>query len=354
MRTLGQCRLDGHANRFDHVRLAAAALVIISHCWPLFGGGKEPVRVLTGHVTAGEIAVAIFFVVSGFLVYRSAETSDSWMRFALARFLRIVPGVTVCALFCILVVGLGATRLGAFEYLTSLQTWAFMKNAFPIAIAYNLPGVFESNVYPKAVNGSLWTLPVEIRLYVVCGLTYYILRSRYTAPVLAVAGLLAATWILPTYGSGARNSTYWIAHYGYYFFAGSALYVWRDRIPLHGIIVAVLTALTISTLQTPFYPFAEAVMLPYTVMWLVFPDLGGRQGGALMRIPDISYGLYIYGFPVQQTVSHLYGQTLPFFACMLLSLAAATVLAVLSWYLVEKPCLKLKNRPFARLAQGQT
>lgn len=352
MRTIGQGVLDGHnANRFDHVRLVAAAMVIVSHCWPIFAGGKEPIKTLTGHVTLGELAVAVFFVVSGFLVYRSAETSRNWMRFAQARVLRIVPGVLVCTLFCILVVGLGTTRLGTFDYLASLQTWTFLKNAFPIAIAYNLPGVFEENIYPKAVNGSLWTLPVEIRLYVVCALAYYFVPSRYATPVLAIIGLVAATLILPSLG-GARNSTYWIAHYGYYFFAGSALYVWRHHVPLSGIAAAVLVALTVATLQTPLYPFADALMLPYLVMWIVFPD--PRSSGSLLRVPDISYGLYIYGFPVQQTVSHLFARTLPFWTLMALSLAGATVLAVLSWYLVEKPCLKLKDRPFARMASRRT
>lgn len=352
MRTIDQGVLEGHhANRFDHVRLVAATMVIVSHCWPIFAGGKDPIRTLTGHVTLGELAVAVFFVVSGFLVYRSAETSRSWMRFALARFLRIVPGVLVCTLFCILVVGLTATRLGTLEYLSSLQTWAFLKNAFPIAIAYNLPGVFEDNIYPKAVNGSLWTLPVEIRLYVVCALACYFVPSRYTTPILAIIGLLAATWILPSLG-GTRNSTYWITHYGYYFFAGSALYVWRRHVPLNGIVAAVLVALTLATLQTPLYPFADALMLPYVVMWIVFPD--PRSSGTLLRLPDISYGLYIYGFPVQQTVSHHFAHTLPFWTLMALSLAGTTLLAVLSWYLVEKPCLKLKDRPFARLDPRRT
>jgi peptidoglycan/LPS O-acetylase OafA/YrhL len=347
MQTLGECLDKGQRNRFDELRLAAALLVIVSHCWPLFGRSDEPFKVLTGHVGGGEIAVAVFFTVSGFLIYRSAERSTSWVRFVRARLLRIIPGAAVCALFCMLVVGLTMTTWRWVDYLSHVRTWLFLKNAVPFAVAYKLPGVFEGNLYPTVVNGALWTLPIELRLYVICGLAFFLVPKgalqRFLPPALALVGLAMSGLVLPHYNV-FKGEAFWLAHFGYFYFCGAAFYVWRDQLPINTWAIIGLAGLTLLSLKTAAFPWVFAMSLPYAVMWGAFAGLNQTSAAGRAQLPDLSYGLYIYGFPVQQVVSHEFGRTQPFAVCMMLSIAGASVLAALSWHFVEKPCLRLKDR----------
>lgn len=179
-----------------------------------------------------------------------------------------------------------------------------------------------------------------------CALACYLAPSRWTTPILAIIGFASALWVFPGLGI-SRGKNFWIAYYGYYFFAGASLYVWRDWVPLHAGAALALTATWVASFHSPLYPLAEALLLPYAVVWIAFARRTARplsRAWPPLAIPDISYGLYIYGFPVQQTVSLLYGRSLPFAACLALSIAGTTVMATLSWYLVEKPCLRLKSR----------
>lgn len=341
MPTLAQSFSAANANRFNQIRLAAATIVIISHSWPLFGRPDEPFKWLNGHESGGEAAVTVFFVVSGFLIYCSAERSKDWISFAFARMRRIIPGAAVCALFCMFVVGPAFTRLPMSEYFTNVHTWLFLKNVFPFQVAYKLPGVFENNFYPKAVNGSLWTLPLEIFLYVACGLTCFLLPNKLLPPILAATCFALSYWIFPA--AGNNGFFFWLSYLGCYFFSGVTMYVWRDRITLRGSVVLVLGAIYIASFRTPYFSPAQALFIPYAVMWLAFTGLDQQDDPKPNSFPDISYGLYIYAFPVQQSLAAAFGHSLGFVPLVILSLAITISLATLSFFYVERPFLQSRT-----------
>ncbi len=152
-------------NNFDFLRFFAAALVLFAHCYPLVGRKMdEPLTVLTGYEKGGGIAVGIFFVISGYLITASYLNSRSPVSFLTKRALRILPALTVAVLLSAFVIGPMVTSWRLDNYLTSAKTWEYLKNILLIT-EYELPGVFNQNVYPDVVNGSLWTLPLEVMMY---------------------------------------------------------------------------------------------------------------------------------------------------------------------------------------------
>lgn len=336
---LSQYPID-RRNRFDELRVFAAALVIFSHSWPIFGAqDQEPFVQMTGHMTGGQLAVAVFFIISGFLIYRSATYSQP-LRFLVARTLRIVPGATACALVTVLVLGPLATTLEVVDYFSRGQTWSYLKTAVPFSLQSGLPGVFEKLPYPNAVNGSLWTLPIELRLYIVCAILVYVLRHRmFLFALLLILGalFLFRAEILAT--AGGRS--YWLVIFGWYFFAGSVLYELRNYVPINWIAAAIATGAIVATAGSDLFPYAIAIGLPYLVIWIAFAGTIERRSPEL---PDISYGLYIYGFPVQQLTALVLLDTLPFYGLMIVSLLVAGLAGTVSWYAIEKPTLDLKSR----------
>src|SRR5271165_6680248 len=178
----------GHRqNGFDLLRIIAATMVIYGHAFPL-SGSVAPGILGNG---AQSIGVKIFFIISGFLVTRSWLADPNLLRFAQRRAARIAPGLIVAVLFGTFVVGPLFTKISLAEYITSGTTWRYLANCvlYPV---YSLPGVFQGNPFPNAVNGSLWSLPVEVLMYV---LTPTILgtkaASRLTLSLFATALTIA-------------------------------------------------------------------------------------------------------------------------------------------------------------------
>jgi len=155
-------------NNFNLIRFIAAFGVLFSHSFSLALGGSEtePFKQLLG-MSFGQIAVDIFFISSGFLIANSLFMKKNLANFLWARFLRIYPGLFVSLIFCVFIVGLFFTKYPIGQYLTDTQTYVFLvKNAVLFfGEEQKLPGVFESLPWQGVVNGSLWTLPFEVKAY---------------------------------------------------------------------------------------------------------------------------------------------------------------------------------------------
>lgn len=339
-------RLGRHDNNFDLIRFAAAALVLFSHAYPLSGIGPEPILALTGYESGGAIGVATFFVISGYLVAASYLRASDLRQYARNRALRIFPGLIVVVLLAIFGLGPIVTTLPAAEYFSDLTTWRYLGNVV-MAINHNLPGVFLDNPFPKAVNGSLWTLPYEMTMYVGIGAlgVLGLLGRRLAVAVVATASLAIAIavhygWlVLPRLlGLADPNQFFKL---GYFFFAGSLLYLLGDGLGYRWPIAAALTALWVATFGTPVGWVVYLLAWPYLVIYLAqIPSQWAQRFG---RYGDFSYGLYIYAFPIQQLLVwsrpwddvHLYAAA---------AFCATLPFAVASWHLVEAPALQLKRR----------
>lgn len=333
--TLGDL-CQGRANNFDFLRFMAALFVILSHSTPLTGLKiPEPLtNETTGQMSFGRLGVIIFFFLSGFLITGSFMNSRSLVGYLKARALRIFPGLFTVLLLSIVVLGPLVTNLPLGEYFGSRRTWDYLlSNMTLYNIQYDLPGVFTNNAYPGAVNGSLWTLPLEVFYYLVVaalGITG-LLKWR---PVVILLILVA----LNTGGGGFYRDMF------PFFGAGMVFYLYRNQIPYSGRLALLSAACLVVAARVGGLNDAMLLFGAYLVFWVAFNRRLPLSRFA--RFGDFSYGLYIYAFPVQQTISYLYGGPMDRWLHFALAVPATVVCAALSWHLVEKHFLKLKKVSF--------
>jgi len=329
-------------NNFLLLRFLAASLVIYSHSYPLAGvrGEGEPLRRLLRFTSFGDIGVDVFFVISGFLVTASYFNRAGFWAYFKSRCLRIFPGLVACLLLTAFLLGPLVSRVPPESYFSARETYAFVLRNTLLVVQYTLPGVFQDLPVP-AVNGSLWTLPAEFRLYVVIGLlgaTGLLANRRLYLPValaLAAVAVLAGPDLSLMFNRPPYLSLF------LFFLAGSLLCVYARHVPVSSLILAVLVALPWPFHATRAFPWLLAAALSYGVIWFAYaPRLY-----AFNRLGDYSYGLYIYSFPIQQTLRQCFAGIHPW-----TMFAAATPLtlfcAMVSWHLIEERALRLKSMNF--------
>ena len=347
----------GH-NNFDLIRLIAALIVLWSHDCALLGGDDPLALLLLNYSSGGGFGVTLFFVISGFLVTRSAARRDPWS-YLRARALRLLPALAVVVLASVLLLGPLTTTLPLGAYFTAPATWAYLGNILLLGgPVFVLPGVFGG----ASVNGSLWTLPLEAGFYLLLvplgglgGLARGVILAVLAAFALALA--VATGW--GGYGWGALGPVVWAGIcayptllYGLAFFSGAALWAWRDRVPLSGPLALVCLLALWGAAGGGAAPVVYALCLPYLVIYaaLAHPvrfDLTGRIG-------DLSYGTYLLAFPIQQSLIHAIGPGA--LTPMILHLTVTPLAlagAALLWRRVERPCLARKDRrPFPSTVAG--
>lgn len=347
------------ANNFDFLRFFAATLVIWSHAFPLSGRPEHLGSPLIGE-TSGGIAVAIFFVISGFLVTGSLLNSSSKISYFKKRFLRIYPGFFVSVLFCFFVIAPLCSSFGIREFFLNSASYGYLKTLSMYLIQHQVPGVLEGNPHPGSINGSYWTLPVEFSMYIVIALFALLGVFRPWFLILAIVGAMVF-YALVTHEPRNSFTQYYIhARYAALFLYGALFYIFKDRIPyrLHWfllcIAIVVMTQL-VPALKAPadlcmhnllcgkqilYSQLIFSLLLPYIILYIAHRPLPilkdfGRYG-------DFSYGIYLYAFPVQQCIVYHFGAELPVIVHFSATLLVTLVLAIASWHLVEKPCLKFK------------
>jgi peptidoglycan/LPS O-acetylase OafA/YrhL len=339
--------LERH-NNFDTLRLLAATSVIFSHAFLLATGRQdsEPLMVLTGGQTIlGVVGVFVFFVISGYLVTQSWERAPSLPRFALKRALRIYPGLAACILVLSLGLGPIISSLPLGDYLSSYGTYDFLVANLLLHTDHNsLPGVwFTGRDLGHILDGPLWSLPVEVAMYVmvaVLGATRLLRVPLLT--VLLGAGLLAIVLDASNWHDwDFTGSVLWLLAF---FVIGMLL----QQLPLARALDGRIALLALAGL---------IASVPLHAFILLFPLCGGylviylALHPALPVIPtarfgDLSYGLYIYGWPVEQTVLYL-RPAAAWWELFLIAYPAAALVAFLSWHLVEKRALRLKRGSLA-------
>lgn len=332
-------------NNFDMLRLLAATAVIFSHSFLLATGRQdgEPLMVLTGGQTIlGVVGVFVFFVISGYLVTQSWESARALPRFAVKRALRIYPGLAACIL--VLTFGLGpvVSTLPLGDYLSSYGTYDFLGANLLLHTDHNsLPGVwFTSRDLGHILDGPLWSLPVEVAMYVmVAALGATRLLRLPVLWALTGVGLLAIVLDASNWRDwDFTGSVLWLLAF---FAVGMLLQQWpRERL-IDGRLALLASAGLIASV--PLHAFI--LMFPlcggYLVIYLALnPSLPVLPAG---RFGDLSYGLYIYGWPVEQTVLYLRPDA-TWWELFLVAYPATAVVAFLSWHLVEKRALRLKPR----------
>ncbi|MCL1634605.1 acyltransferase [Luteimonas sp. SX5] len=359
----------GHDNNFNLIRFIAAYSVLISHSFPLSAGmGTYEPFARIGY-SLGGIAVDVFFVTSGFLVTASLLRLRDNRAFLSARAWRILPGLAAMAWLTAFLLGPLLTTAAWSEYFTSTKPYQFAVNnvLLLLGLEYRLPGVFIGQPVSGIVNGSLWTLPVEVKCYLGLALLWWISRKsklprekfvlRTTLFIVPVS--LAMFWIvhagrLDNFASTlARMRLGWIADWhsfrlAFMFFSGALYWQLRDHIPMT---LPLLLVCVGGMMSAAVWPSLFFWIYPLTLAYLVLYVAYVPKGRLLQfnRLGDYSYGIYIYAWPMQQVSIKLVPGIGPW-GLMLCATAATLLLAVCSWHFIEQPALARKKRALKRWA----
>ncbi|GGC82975.1 acyltransferase family protein [Undibacterium terreum] len=336
-------------NNFNLIRFIAASAVLLGHSFALLNR-PEPLGKTLG-ISIGSIAVDLFFITSGFLVAGSLLSKQSAMDYIWARILRIYPALIVMCLLVVFGLGIFFTSLPANAYLNRPATYAYLGRCMTLlgGVAYYLPGVFSDNPYKGAVNGSLWSMVYEIKMYIllllfwlVCSIGHAKNGNRVKRTSLLVVANTVFAYILTIARRLYGLEEDLFIHFDFMFFTGATYWVLRERILLSlNIFLAVIGTLLASVLiSTQAFSVVYQLSIAYVLFYLAYVPAGFvRKYNAL---PDNSYGIYIYAFPVQQSLIALF-PGISVSALTAASFGITLCFAYASCYLIEQPALKLKK-----------
>ncbi|AGP65857.1 acyltransferase [Mycobacterium intracellulare] len=348
---LGQV-FDPRRNALNAWRLALAGEVIFWHTYPIRGHLPSVRAVLQLLLCVG---VDGFFAISGFLITASWISNPRLREYLAARALRILPGFYVCMIvtafvfapLSVAIQGGSAARLlfsfAPFEYV--------LKNIAVMWLKFDVGGTPHGIPNAGIWNASLWSLFWEVMCYIVVAVIGVagLANRRWVSLTILVVAAIGASLMPPVRfpdvfhhpeGNIATTLIFMACRAAIMFAAGAFLYQWRDVIPARWSLVAVSVVIVLAAGQLPDYRVVAAIPLAYAVV--VSGSL--LQSKRLRLRTDLSYGMYIYAFPIQQLLLVLGLISLtPIVFC--LTVAVATLpLAAASWFLVEKPARSLKSR----------
>lgn len=322
---------------FDYLRLSLAIAIIVWHSITVsYGQVVEGAIWISAFRPLPYFLVPSFFALSGFLVASSLE-KNSLSVFVLHRVIRIYPALALEVMLSALILGPMITELPLREYFSDSVFWSYLLNATGY-IHYYLPGVFLDNPARGYVNIQLWTVPLELRCYV--AITILGFFKAYRAPRLMALLLVLILVVLelryvwqgfPPLGYRPTGSITVLA-----FLFGANIYFLRRYIPFNWYVFGigiVLSWLLMSFVETQ---LLAAIPVAYVT---VFIGLLNPAHSLYSRLADYSYGVFLYGFPVQQTVAYLFPGTREWYANSILSLLATFIIAAMSWHLVEAKML---------------
>jgi len=337
-------------NNFDALRLVAAASVVFSHAFLIAAGNQEaePLMLLTGRQSVlGLAGVFVFFAISGYLVAQSWDQTGSPLRFLAKRSLRIFPGLFVATIVCAFVIAPIVTTLPRASWLSRPEPWLYvLHNTLFDQSVHQLPGVgFVDNPVGREIDGPLWSLRYEFMMYLMVlalGLARQ-LTLRNSLLLLAL-GIGCIEW----------DTQKWLGGWGWlvgFFAAGMALYQLRgSRIFDWRVALLAAAGLAISIPLRQFIAFFPLFGC-YLALWLALnPRLPVLPA---TRFGDLSYGIYIYGWPIEEMVAWACGGRALWWQIFLVSLPLSAAAAFLSWHLVEAPALRLKPARQPRAAALQ-
>lgn len=333
--------LQRRADNFLAIRIIAAAMVIYGHAGALAPAvhSKDIFLRMGWHIYSGDIAVDTFFLISGYLVTGSWLRTRSLVRFFSSRFLRLIPAYLVLLLILTWAYGPVLTNLPLGQYFSDPRTaeYFFTNIKLGTDMSWHLPGVFDSGLKSTTINGSIWTLPAEARMYVFLGLggALGLLYSPRLAGLL-IALLLAAGIIYPQWVPLPKI----YLHLAGYFVLGIMIYLYRGKLIISLPIVFAAILLSFITNKSPIYSFTFPIALSASIFGIAYLT---KPLAGLEKLGDPSYGIYLWGWPMQQVIAISFagaGRLIHW----VLALTLAAMIGYASWHFIEKPAMRLKMR----------
>ncbi|WP_066715067.1 acyltransferase family protein [Clostridium sp. Marseille-P299] len=351
-------------NSMDIIRLILAVIVLYGHTYPvLYGptlssptGAKDFLAIFSREqIGSGSVAVYMFFIISGFLITQSMMNSKSNKDYIIKRGLRIFPALFFSLVLSVFILGPIVSELDFIEYLRTGDPFKYLFYNVTFGIFgfhYSLADVFSKNPFPSSINASMWTLPYEVACYffIMFISTYSVLKKRERMKLIYIISLLLVFYnirfgkapiiiddVFWLFGTSRVNS---LIELGYYFIAGSMIYCYKDKIKYNKNIFLLFTILLILSARYGYVKYSLLLLLPYVTMYicLLRPFMNIKKYG------DWSYGIYIYAFPIQQFLALYFKDKLGFSTFFVLSSIVVLLVSILSWNIIEKPILNLKNK----------
>jgi peptidoglycan/LPS O-acetylase OafA/YrhL len=338
-------------NSFGLLRLLLATVVVFQHSLVLTGFASMTFIGFLGDIDLGTIGVSGFFAVSGFLLFGSSRRLTS-RSFVIRRFFRLFPGLLACLVVCGFVIVPIANRLSVYESSFGLfgsensSVSYLIKNSALVVFQDSVGSVYGQNIYPSAVNGSLWTLAPEFVCYM--GLLVVAIASRKNLSIqfgLITVALLsfAAIWI----GTRSHENEVYsqvvnpASGLAIAFCTGSLLAILIEVKPIRPKLLPTLVGLGLWIFigaNGPLSLFALSVLVVFLGI-----SLTKERFASVGREVDVSYGLYLYHFPIIQTVlvssTFVWSSTLSYTLLPVLALVISGSIAYTSWRFVEKPSI---------------
>ncbi len=336
---------QGRATGFDYLRLILASLVVCWHSVGISHGLDQASQTLK--TPAGALIMSIlptFFALSGFLVAGSLERSKTLLMFMGLRVIRIFPALLVEVLLSALILGPIFSRLNLSQYFHDPVFFKYFLNTVGI-IQYTLPGVFE-NTPMSAVNGQLWTVPWELKCYVSLAILTIIGAVRHRMGLVTIV-VLAVLFDM-VHKTNTQHETFALANdlvpgLGLIvsFLAGVGIYLYSNRIIWSGRWAVAAAVISYLLLSTRYGTVVGVFPLAYVTVYL---GLLCPRKLDVLRGADYSYGIFLYGFVVQQAFASLGGFAQHWWLNTLVCLPVACLISALSWHYIEKPALGLRKQ----------
>jgi peptidoglycan/LPS O-acetylase OafA/YrhL len=330
------------ANNFDILRLLAAMAVIVGHAYAIAPQPplQDGILSLLHFDYSGSLAIKFFFFLSGLLVTNSIISKSDAFLFLSKRALRIFPGLLFHLLIAVLIIGPIFTAVSMSEYFSSAQTWRYLFNNFLLThIEWRLTGVFNESNY--GLNGSLWTLPYEVLCYIYIAIFYGLglMKNRALSNIFftVIVGVsIAAPGYLPSFFAQNPDSHLLPACFAMGALAANN----KERIPIDLTRVLLLVLSLMVLRNSVVFQYLFYVAFFYSTLYISsLPFVNNR-----LRLPfDASYGVYLYGFTIQQCL-HAMFPTMGVYGNQVISGFLAFGAGVLSWFVVEKRFIEFGNR----------
>lgn len=328
----------GYTTGFDYLRIGLSLAVLTWHS--IWFSGQADLNNLLWYGKfrfLGSAIVPIFFALSGFLVAGSLLRTNL-PQFITLRVIRLVPALAVEVIVSAIVIGIIFTDLPVSEYLRNSDLHAYFLNILGI-VHFKLPGVFESNPGGPWINAQLWTIPFELECYlaiVILSVCTLVKRKGILVGLVIVSTLGFTAWAffvsrIDPHGNPPGRVMVFC------FLAAVSLYLWRDRIP-YSHILGIASALSLIFFANhPNTAYLMAFPAAYTAVWI------GLMQPPKIPFGDLSYGVYLFHLPVEQTIIKLFPAIHVWWVLTLVSLPVVVAVAWLSWTFVESPILSRKK-----------
>lgn len=337
---------NGRPSGFDYLRLGMSVAIVVMHSG-ITSYGEVTDVVLWNSPLQGvaRLVLPMFFSMSGFLVGGSLLRCKTLVMFVGLRAIRIYPALAVEVLLSSLLIGPIVTTYNLADYFLSTE---FLKYVFNITghIHYTLPGVFKDNPFPKVVNAQLWTVPFELYCYLTLTIVGILgIKKRFYIAPLTVFAVSAFHFASQYSRNGLEAEVIVKAIPGpmliAYAFGGLTMFLYRNKIPASRFHMLVATLVSLIVVQLP---FGEYLALFPSCYLMALIGLSNPRRIFLIKGADYSYGIFLYGFVIQQTVMHVVPCLREWYFNILVSLPLSAAFAAASWHFVERPCLEHKDQ----------